>query len=56
MIMEKVNLAWAVIWGVLFVFCVVGIFWNPAHFVTAAISALFFGMFMHDYIKDKRNK
>ena len=54
--MEKINLAWAVIWGVLFILCVVGIFWNPAHYITSAISAIFFGMFIADYIKVKRMK
>ena len=53
--MEKINLAWAIIWGFMFVLCVVGIFWNPSHFFTAAISALFTGMFLHDYIKAKKN-
>lgn len=53
--MEKINLAWAVIWGVMFVLCVVAIFWNPSHFFTAAISAVFTYMFLSDYIKAKRN-
>lgn len=53
--MEKINLAWAIIWGVMFVLCVVAIFWNPSHFFTAAISAVFTYMFLSDYIKAKRN-
>lgn len=51
--MEKVNLFWAVIWSVMFILCVVGFFWNPSHIFTAAISALFAGMFWYDYKKTK---
>ena len=56
MTMEKINLFWAIIWGLVFVTAIVGIFWNPAHFVTAAISGIFCGLFIHDYIKAKAKK
>ena len=51
--MEKINLAWAIIWTVVFVTCIVGFFWNPSHIFTAAIAAIMAGMFWHDYRKTK---
>lgn len=51
--MKHVNLFWAIVWGLVCVLAIVGIFWNPAHFVTAAISAVFCGAFISDYIKTK---
>lgn len=50
---SNVNLVWALIWSTMFILCVVAIFWNPSHFLTAAISALFAGLFWHDYKKTK---
>lgn len=50
---NKANLFWAIVWTVLFILCVVGFFWNPSHFFTAAISALFAVMFWHDYNKNR---
>lgn len=51
--MEKINLAWAIIWTVTFIFCVIGFFWNPSHIFTAIICAFFAAMFWHDYRKTK---
>lgn len=47
--MKKINLVWALIWSLVLVTCIIGIFWNPAHYVTAAISAFFAVMFWHDW-------
>ena len=52
--MEKINLAWAIIWGFVFVMSVVAVFWNPAHFFTMVVSAIFCYMFIRDYRKEKR--
>lgn len=54
--MEKINLAWCIIWGTVFIFSVLAIFFNFAHIFTVGISALFLGMFIHDYIKEKKLK
>lgn len=51
--MEKTNLVWAIIWGLVFVTAVVGIFWNWAHIFTALVSLFFFVAFVRDYIKTK---
>ena len=51
--MNKATLFWAIIWTVMLIFCVVGFFWNPSHIFSAAISALFAGLFWHDYRKTK---
>lgn len=51
--MKKINLAWAIIWSVLAITCVVAIFWNPAHFFTLIISIVFATMFWNDYRKTK---
>ena len=51
--MKHVNLFWAIVWGIMVVLSVVGIFWNPAHIFTALISAGFCGLFIYDYIKEK---
>lgn len=53
--MEKLsNLFWAIVWGVVFVLAVFGIFWNWAHIFTAFISFLFCAAFVGDYIKAKK--
>lgn len=54
--MEKVNLFWAIVWGLIFALSVVAIFWNPSHFFTAAISAVLCALFIKDYIEEKRRK
>lgn len=52
--MEKTTcIVWAIIWGVVFVLAIVGMFWNWAHFVTAAISGFFCAAFIKDYVKSK---
>ena len=54
--MEKINLFWAIIWGMVFVTAIVGMFWNPAHSLTAVISGIFCSIFVHDYINAKAKK
>jgi hypothetical protein len=51
--MKQANLFWAIVWGVICVLCVIGIFWNPCQIATAVIAGFFCGMFIHDYRKTK---
>jgi hypothetical protein len=52
--MEKfINKFWAIVWTVMCVLCIVAIFWNPAHWVTAGASGLMAVLFWADYIKTK---
>ena len=48
---KKMNLFWAIVWGLMLVTSIVAVFWNPSHFFTMVVSAVFFGLFLHDYIK-----
>lgn len=50
---ELSNLFWAIVFGVLFVLAVIGIFWNWAHIFTAAICGLLCIAFISDYVKTK---
>lgn len=52
-VMNKANLFWAIIWTIVFVTCIAGYFWNPAHIFTAIISALFAVLFWYDHRKTK---
>lgn len=54
MIMEKLSLGWAIVWGFVFIMSIVAVFWNPAHFFTMAISGMFFYMFIRDYRKERK--
>lgn len=47
---EKFNgLVWAAIWAVILVLCIVAIFWNPAHWITAFVAACMTVLFIHDF-------
>lgn len=54
--MDKINLFWAVVWGIVFVAAVVGFFWNPIHFFTAVFAGCFFTAFIVDYVRAKRRR
>ena len=54
--MEKVNLFWAIVMGVLCLTAIVGMFWNPSHYITVIITAVLCGMFIHDYRQEKKLK
>lgn len=54
--MEKVNLFWAVVWGLVCILAIIGIFWNPSQWATAVICGCFCGAFIWDYVKEKRMK
>lgn len=47
---EKFNgLVWAAIWAVILVLCIVAIFWNPAHWITAFVAVCMTVLFIHDF-------
>ena len=50
------NLFWAIVWGLITVLAVVGIFWKPAIFIVIAAAASLCGMFIYDYVRVKRMK
>lgn len=55
--MEKlINKFHAIVWTILCVFCVVAMFWNPAHWVTAGMSGLMAVAFWIEYAKTKKIK
>lgn len=51
---STLNLFWAIVWAVVFIGTIVGIFWKPAIYVVAVIAAVMFGMFLHDFIRFMR--
>ena len=50
------NLFWAIVWGLITVLAVVGIFWKPAIYVVVVLAAVMFGVFLHDYVRILRMK
>ena len=50
------NLFWGLVWGLIVVLSVVGIFWKPAIYIVVAAAAYLCGMFIYDYVRVKRMK
>ena len=50
------NLFWGLVWGLIVVLAVVGIFWKPAIFIVIAAAAYLCGRFIYDYVRVKRMK
>ena len=50
------NLFWSIVWAVVLVGCILGLFWKIAIYIVALIAAVMFGCFIHDYIYTKRIK
>ena len=48
---STVNLFWTIVWAVVLIGAIAGIFWEPAIYVVAVLAAVMFGMFLHDLIK-----
>lgn len=48
---STLNLFWAIVWAVVLIGAIAGIFWKPAIYVVAVIAAVMFGMFLHDFIR-----
>ena len=53
---NKVNLFWAIVWAVVLLGAILGIFWKPAVYAVVLIAAVMFGMFLHDFIQVSRMK
>lgn len=51
-----VNLFWAIVWAVVLIGSIVGIFWKPIIYAVIVIAAVMLGMFLHDFIKVIRMK
>lgn len=48
------NLFWAIVWGLVTVLSIVGIFWNPSSVISAVLSGCMFAAFLVEYIKENR--
>lgn len=48
------NLFWAIVWGLVTVLSIVGIFWNPSSVISAVLSGCMFAVFVVEYIKENR--
>lgn len=53
---NALNLYWAIVWAVVLIGAIVGIFWKPAIYVVAVLSAIKFGMFLYETIRYARMK
>ncbi len=53
---STLNLFWSIVWSVVLVGSIAGIFWEPAIYVVAVLAAVMFGMFLHDFIRFSRMK
>ena len=51
-----VNLFWAIVWAVVLIGSIVGLFWKPIIYAVIVIAAVMLGMFLHDFIKVIRMK
>ena len=47
--MGKINLFWAIVWGVICAACIVAAFWNPLQIVIAGISGVLCSIFRSEY-------
>lgn len=53
---KLMNLFWAIVWAVVLVGCILGLFWKFAIYVVALIAAVMLGVFIHDYVEIRRMK
>lgn len=53
---STLNLFWTIVWAVVLIGAIVGIFWKPAIYVVAVLAAVMFGMFLREYIRFARMK
>ena len=47
-------LAWAIIWTLIAIVAVIGMFWNPAQWVCACLAAMMASVFYNEYVKEKK--
>ena len=48
------NLFWSIVWGLVTVLSIVGIFWKPSSVISAVLSGCMFAVFVVEYIKENR--
>ena len=53
---STLNLFWTIVWAVVLIGAIVGIFWKPAIYVVAVLASVMFGMFLREYIRFARMK
>jgi len=53
---STLNLFWTIVWGVVLIAAIVGIFWKPAVYAVSVIAAVFFGVFLREFIRFARMK
>lgn len=53
---NTLNLFWTIVWAVVLVGVILGIFWKPALYVVALIAAAMLGSFLVDFIRVARMK
>ena len=44
------NLFWAIVWAVMLICGITGLFWKPGLYVAIIISAIMVGVFVREYI------
>jgi len=50
------NLFWVIVWTVMLVGVIVGIFWKPVLYVLAIVSAVVLGMYLREFVKVAKMK
>lgn len=53
---NTLNLFWTIVWAVVLIGVILGIFWKPALYVVALIAAAMLGSFLVDFIRVARMK
>lgn len=53
---NALNLFWTIVWAVVLVGVILGIFWKPALYVVALVAAGMLGSFLVDFIRVARMK
>ena len=53
---STLNLFWTIVWAIVLIEVIIGIFWKPALYIVAVLAAVMFGMFLHDFIRFVRMK
>lgn len=53
---NTLNLFWTIVWAVVLVGVILGIFWKPALYVVALVAAGMLGSFLVDFIRVARMK
>lgn len=54
--MKSLNLTWAIVFTVMFIAGIVGMFWNPSHWITIVGCGLLAGALWYDYAQERKRK